>query len=187
MKLRPISFLILGMVRVGATSGYAIKKAAETGTRIVWPVSLAQVYPELAKLEEHGYLTRTEDPHGDRARSTYALTDAGREALVAWLRSPIEPPPHFRSEGMLRAFFADALPKEDQIELLRRQRERLTEVKAWLNAGDLRRAAKEIDAGLMRFPVLLGAYGDDVLDFTLDWIRRVEGELEEELNPQPGR
>lgn len=181
MKLRPISFLILGMIRVGATSGYAIKKAADAGTKIMWPVSLAQVYPELAKLEEHGYLTRSDDPQGDRARSTYALTGTGEEALSAWLRSSIEPPMHFRSEGMLRAFFADALPKDEQIELLRRQRERLTEVKAWLNAGDLRRAAREIDAGLMRFPVLLGAYGDDVLDFTLEWIQRVESELEEEL------
>lgn len=182
MKLRPISFVILGMVRMGATSGYAIKKATESGTKIVWPVSLAQVYPELAKLEEHGYLTRTDDPQGDRARSTYKLTDAGGEALMGWLRSPIEPPPYFRSEGMLRAFFADALPKEDQIELLRRQRERMKGVKAWLSSGDLKRSAKEIDAGSMRFPILLGAYGDDFLDFSIAWLRRVQSELEEELD-----
>jgi DNA-binding PadR family transcriptional regulator len=182
MKLRPISFLILGLVRVGATSGYAIKKAAETGTKMIWPVSLAQVYPELAKLEEHGYLERSDDPQGGRARSTYELTQAGEDALKGWLRSPIEPPPQFRSEGMLRSFFADALPKEDQIDLLRRQRERLVEVKAWLGAGEFRRAAKEIDAGLMRFPVLMGAYGDDFIDFTLNWIRRVETELEDELD-----
>lgn len=182
MKLRPISFVILGLVRVGATSGYAIKKAAESGTRIIWPISLAQVYPELAKLEEHGYLSRTDDPQGDRARSTYELTEAGREALMGWLRSPIEPPPNFRSEGMLRAFFADALPKEDQIDLLRRQQERMKEMKAWLSSGDLKRSAKEIDAGSMRWPILLGAYGDDILDFSLSWLRRVQSELEEELD-----
>lgn len=51
MKLTPPSFLTLGMIRLGARSGYAIKKAADMSTRFFWPTSLAQVYPELARLE----------------------------------------------------------------------------------------------------------------------------------------
>src|SRR5207248_9293619 len=49
MKLRPPSYLMLGMVRLGAKSGYAIKKATDVSTRVFWPTSLAQVYPELAR------------------------------------------------------------------------------------------------------------------------------------------
>lgn len=181
MKLRPISYLVLGMVRFGATSGYAIKKAADAGTKAFWPVSLSQVYPELAKLESHGLLARHDDPQGGRSRASYELTEAGEEALLAWLRSPVEAPPQLRYEGMLRAFFADALPKEDQLALLRRQRERIRDVKKHLFDGDLRAAAKAIDAGVMRSPIMLGDWGEDVLDFTQEWLGRLEAKLEEEI------
>jgi DNA-binding PadR family transcriptional regulator len=42
---------MLGMLRLGARSGYAIKKTADLSTKYFWPTSLAQVYPELARLE----------------------------------------------------------------------------------------------------------------------------------------
>ena len=170
------------MVRFGATSGYAIKKAADAGTSAFWPTSLAQIYPELARLEEAGLLIRHDDSHGARSRSSYELTDAGEEALLAWLRSPVEAPPQLRSEGMLRGFFADALPKDEQLAVLRRQRERILEVKAHLFDGDLRAAAKAIDAGEMRYPILLGDWGEAVLDFTSEWMQRLEAELEEEIS-----
>ena len=184
VKLRPISYLVLGMVRFGATSGYAIKKAADAGTKAFWPTSLAQVYPELGRLEEAGLLHRSDDSQGARSRARYELTDRGEGALLAWLRSPREAPPTMRFEGMLRAFFADALPKWEQLDLLRRQRQLVLDVKAHMFDGDLRAAAKAIDAGDMRYPIMLGDWGEDVLDFTYEWLGRVEAKLEEELSAQ---
>lgn len=180
MKLRPISYLVLGMVRFGATSGYAIKKAADAGTNAFWPTSLAQVYPELSRLEEAGMLSRDDDSHGARSRARYALTGKGEEVLLAWLRSPREAAPQVRMEGLLRMFFADALPKEEQLELLQRQRQRVLAFKEHLFDGDLRGAAKAIDAGEMRYPILLGDYGEDVLDFTYEWLGSLQARFEEE-------
>lgn len=181
MKLRTISYLVLGMVRFGATSGYAIKKAADAGTSAFWPTSLAQVYPELAKLEQAGLLVRNDDSQGARSRARYALTEKGEEALLSWLRSTREAPLTMRFEGMLRAFFADALPKPEQLDLLRRQRRQLVSVKEHLFDGDLRAAAKAIDAGEMRYPILLGDYAEDTLDFTHEWLGRLEAKLEAEI------
>ena len=181
LKLRPISFLVLGMVRFGATSGYAIKKAADAGTSAFWPTSLAQVYPELARLEKAGLLHRSDDSHGARSRARYELTEAGEKALLTWLRSPVEAPPSMRFEGMLRAFFADALPKVDQLALLRRQRQLTLSTKEHMFDGDLRAAAKAIDAGEMRYPILLGDWGEAMLDFTYEWQGRIEATLEEEI------
>jgi PadR family transcriptional regulator AphA len=130
MKLKPPAYLMLGMLRLGARSGYAIKKATDVSTRVFWPTSLAQVYPELARLERQGLVTRHEDPHGARARSAYELTEAGEAALLAWLRSTRDAPLHVRDEGVLRLFFADALPVEDQVALVRRLRERARRAKA---------------------------------------------------------
>lgn len=185
LKLRPISYLVLGMVRFGATSGYAIKKAADAGTKAFWPTSLAQIYPELGRLEEAGLLVRHDDSQGGRARASYQLTDAGEEALLAWLRSPVEHTPlRLRSEGMLRGFFSDALPKDEQLLAVRRQQARIRETKEHLFDGDLRAAAKAIDAGQMRAPILLGDWGEEVLDFTYDWMERLAGQLEEELTAE---
>ena len=81
IKLTPTSYLMLGMVRLGVSSGYAIKKAADTSTQNFWPTSLAQVYPELARLEGAGLLTRRSDPQGGRERSAYTITERGEAAL----------------------------------------------------------------------------------------------------------
>ena len=59
VKLRGSSYLMLGMLRLGARSGYAIKKLADISTAHFWPTSLAQVYPELAALEQAGLSVRT--------------------------------------------------------------------------------------------------------------------------------
>ncbi len=188
MELRPVSFLVLGMVRFGATSGYAIKKAADAATISFWPTSLSQIYPELARLAEAGLLSRRENPQGARARAAYDLTAAGEETLLTWLRSPTsEAPPQMRSEGLLRAFFADALPLDNQLTAMRAQRERLRHFRAHMFDGDLRAAIPAIDAGEMRYPVVMGEFGEGFLDFTQDWFDELEAKLERELGEERKR
>lgn len=181
IKLRPISYLILGMVRFGIRSGYAIKRAADAGVSLFWPVSLAQVYPELARLEGAGLLAKHDDSQGSRARAAYQLTDAGEQALVSWLCSPVEAPPRVRYEGMLRAFFSDALPLEEQLETLRRQRQRLAAIREQLFGTELLAAGKAIEAAGMRYPLALAEWAESGLGFTIEWISRFEVTLEEEL------
>ena len=120
MPVRSSTYLVLGMLRLGASSGYAIKKAADVSTRFFWATSFAQVYPELARLERERLVTRRDEPRGARRRSAYQVTGDGERALLAWLRSPRQAPPQFRVEGILRLFLADALPAEDQRALVRR-------------------------------------------------------------------
>ena len=184
IKLKPISFLVLGMLRLGATSGYAIKKAADAATSSIWPVSLAQVYPELTRLEEHGLVTRREDPHGARARSAYELTGKGEEALLTWLRSPHEVPIQARVEGMLRGFFMDALPKEDQIALVQRSQERLRQYRAHMYDKDLRGALQDFEEGGIRAPILTGLLGEAMLLRGQEWMAQLEAQLKLELQAE---
>jgi DNA-binding PadR family transcriptional regulator len=176
MKLTPPSFLVLGMIRLGARSGYAIKKAADGSTRFFWPTSLAQVYPQLARLELSGLLSRREDPHGSRARSAYELTDEGHAALLAWLRSPREGTTHFRDEGVLRLFFADALPEEDQLALVRRLRERARTAGAHLRE-EILPLAEALEADGTRYPALVARLGAETYAYAEQWLERVEAEL----------
>lgn len=178
MKLTPAAYLMLGMVRLGARSGYAIKKAADTSTRFFWPTSLAAVYPELARLEQGGMLSRHDDPRGARARSAYHLSKRGEEALIAWLRSSREAPTQFRDEGVLRLFFADVLPPEDQLMLVRRMRERAR------SASDLLRlevlpVAEAIEPDGVHYPALVARLGADTYAYVEQWLASLESDLQE--------
>jgi DNA-binding PadR family transcriptional regulator len=179
MKLKPPAYLMLGMLRLGARSGYAIKKAADVSTRFFWPTSLAQVYPELARLERQGLVTRREDPQGARARSAYEITEQGEAALLAWLRSTLEAPLQFRDEGVLRLFFADALPGEDQLTLVRRLRERARTAKAHMRS-EIIPLAEAFEQTGTRFPAVVARLGADTYAYAEKWLARLEAELGEE-------
>src|SRR5205823_12414623 len=88
-SLKPSDYVVLGMVGLGARSGYEIKQAVELSIRFFWTISPAQVYPSLAKLERAGLLTGRDEPQGNRPRRVYERTEAGAEALREWLRRKI--------------------------------------------------------------------------------------------------
>lgn len=177
MRLKPPAYLLLGLLRLGATSGYAIKKTADVSTRFFWPTSLAQVYPELARLEDQGLVSRRDDSHGARARSAYSITQEGEDALLTWLRSEREAPVQLRDEGLLRLFFADALPAEDQLTLVRRLRRRATSVTAYMRSECVPVAEVHATHGT-HFPAIAARFGADLWVFTEEWLAKLETELE---------
>jgi DNA-binding PadR family transcriptional regulator/ubiquinone/menaquinone biosynthesis C-methylase UbiE len=185
MKLTPPSYLMLGLIRLGARSGYAIKQTADVSTRFFWPTSLAQVYPQLAQLEHAGLLSRTDDSHGSRRRSAYQLTDAGHEALRTWLRSSRDGTTHFRDEGILRLFAADALPDEDQLALVRRLRERARRTSTRMRMQIVPLAATLESSG-NRYPALVARLGADTYAYVERWLTRLESQLEHGAARAPG-
>jgi len=117
MKQTAVTPVILGLLSLGARSGYDIKSAVDRSTRFFWAASYGQIYPELKRLEQEGLIEGEDASNGNRGRRVYQLTDAGRDALQAWLlgRSlTIE----LRDESLLRLFFADNLPTEQALGLL---------------------------------------------------------------------
>jgi len=181
MKLRTPSYLVLGMVRLGAKSGYAIKKATDISTRVFFRTSLAQVYPELGRLDAANLLTRREDPHGERSRSAYELTAKGDEALLGWLRSDRFADTQLRDEGLLRLFLADALPHEEQVVLVRRMRDRARAMEQWMRA-EVAPVAHEFKQTGARHPDTVARLGVDTFGFVADWLERFASDLEGETD-----
>jgi DNA-binding PadR family transcriptional regulator len=174
MRLKPSSYLILGMLERGVETGYAIKRTVDLSTRFFWAASLAQVYPELAALEEDGYILSEDEPHGARPRKVHQLTDKGRSALDDWLRSERTPELEFRDEGLLRLFFADALPAEEALALVRRLRAGAEEMEREFRAEIMPVA----EAAASRFPLIAAREGADYFAWRASWFRRLEEELE---------
>jgi DNA-binding PadR family transcriptional regulator len=183
MNVRTPAYLMLGMVRLGARSGYAIKKAADVSTHFFWPTSLAQVYPELARLERLGLITRRDDPRGARSRAAHEITAEGEAALADWLRSyaPEQTPVQFRDEGLLRLFFADALPIGDQRALVRLLRERARNAKRHMREQILPLAEAVEPAG-PRYPAIVARLGADGYAHAERWLARLEEQLDAELS-----
>jgi PadR family transcriptional regulator AphA len=177
MALKPAAFLMLGMVRLGARSGYAIKKAADASTRFFWPTSLGQVYPELGRLEQAGLVSRQDDSRGSRTRSAYELTSEGEEALLGWLASDDQGQTHFRDEGVLRLFFADALQADEQLELIRRLGERAGAAAARMR-DEIVPQAEALREGGIHYPAHVARLGADTYAFVEEWLARLEAELE---------
>jgi PadR family transcriptional regulator, regulatory protein AphA len=119
MELSATAYVILGMLRLGAQSGYDIKRWVELSTSFFWTISQAQIYPTLAQLEQNGLVAGRSEPTGKRRRRVYEVTPAGEQAMREWLvnRQPLAF--DVRDGAMLKLFFAGALEDEDAIELLR--------------------------------------------------------------------
>ncbi len=101
-------FAILGVLSLGAMSGYDVKKLIERSIAHFWNESYGQIYPSLNRLAAEGFAERRrEKQRGKPDRHVYSLTPKGREELARWLAVPARHEP-FRSELLLKLFLGDA-------------------------------------------------------------------------------
>ena len=172
MELSATAYVVLGMLNLGARTGYDIKGVVDTSTRFFWNASYGQIYPELTRLEDAGLITGKLAPTGARKRKEFELTDAGRESLVQWAAGTADMPV-LRDENLLKLFFADAISHEDALEQLRRRREGHEEFLAFL------RQVEAETTGRHPFANLVLQYGIDYAEFNIEWCTRQEERLSE--------
>ena len=119
--LTPVSYVVLGLVaRDGPSTPYAIKAAVGRGVAHFWQFPHSQIYAETERLAGLGLLAEEREQSGRRRRS-YRITEAGRDALGAWLAEPTDEPPQFRSLGLLKLFFSQHAEPGHVVELARAQ------------------------------------------------------------------
>jgi DNA-binding PadR family transcriptional regulator len=106
--LAPQDYVVLGMVRMGARSGYEIKQMVDLSIRFFWTISHVQIYPALRLLENRGLIEGRDEPRGKLRRRIYDITPAGERALADWVAEPAPMPFELRDVGMVKLFFADA-------------------------------------------------------------------------------
>jgi DNA-binding PadR family transcriptional regulator len=106
IRLTPTSCIVLGLLaETGPATPYELKAAVAAGIGNFWSVQHTQLYGEPERLAQAGLLTETREP-GGRRRKLYELTQAGRDALQAWLREePASELPELRDVSLLKVFF----------------------------------------------------------------------------------
>ncbi len=115
-----LRYALLGLLAGSQGTGYALKKRFSIELGDAWFAETSQIYPELARLVEDGLIS--EVSRGARGSKTYAITEAGLEELVRWLKETT-PNRASRNEGLMRLFFFFLLDDEECAELFREETE----------------------------------------------------------------
>ena len=100
----------LGLLAQHPGSGYDLLKRFENSMANVWPATQSQLYGELNRLADNGFIEVTEI--GPRGRKVYRVTDSGRAELLRWVTTPQDDPPD-RSPELLRIFLLGELPRRE--------------------------------------------------------------------------
>jgi DNA-binding PadR family transcriptional regulator len=170
MELTAVTWAVLGLIALEPRSGYDIKRIVDRSIRHFWAASYGQIYPELKRLEQAGWIAGDDAPRGRRARRLYGITEVGRRALGEWLGGRdvrIE----MRDESLLRLFFSDTLPPEHGLGLLAARREGYRQMLAYL---------RSLDDGTGPDPPfvdLVYRWGLDYCQWGIEWCDRQEHRL----------
>jgi PadR family transcriptional regulator, regulatory protein AphA len=137
-------------------SGYDLFQAVDRSVSRFWPISKSQVYAELARLEPAGLIDGTDVPQERLPdKRVFRLTQAGEQALDAWLDDGEVEDMQLRIPFLLKAFFGHRRPPQHTAALLEIVRGEAVD-EAARYAGFLKMLADAPDSEYARVVVLFG-------------------------------
>ncbi len=105
--LTTTSYAVLSLLALRPWTTYELAKQMKRSVHWFWPRAERKLYEEPKKLVRHGLAAAERRRTGLRPSTVYRITDAGSDALAAWVRQPSCPPPELQFEAMLRVFASD--------------------------------------------------------------------------------
>ncbi len=176
-ELTPTACTILGFLATHPRSGYEIREAAKRSVSFFWGISDGQLYPQLKHLVAAGLIEAVDEPDRPHARQVWRLTDAGREAFLAWLREP-SAPLRTRDENLVKILFAAQLDPSEALRLVAERRasfqwfrDHLESVVPQATWTDEERKSS------IPTPELIRDYGLGFAQSAIDWCDKVEAAL----------
>ena len=116
--LTTTSYAILSVLALRPHSTYDITRQMRLSLHYMWPRAESNVYAEPHRLAEAGLATARKEWNGQRRRTVYEITDAGRAALADWLASPSSSP-RYESEALVKVMFAENGSRDDLLASIR--------------------------------------------------------------------
>lgn len=175
-------FAILGMLTLGAMTGYELRQTIAGSIANFWSESYGQIYPALKALEKQGWAVSKQKNKqarlsGGRERITYSITAKGRAALRAWLHEPAQRQQP-RNETLLKLFFAAEAGPQAIADLLQSAHFRAEQESARFAA--IRKSLVKEHAGHPQLPFWLATLsaGEHYNRATVAWAKQTRRELE---------
>ena len=113
-------YAILGLLTFGdELTGYEIKQRADVTLRFYWvSPAMSQIYTELRRLTGLGLVRADARPDDGREVTTYAITDAGQQALRDWMDQTPAGFPVLKHTVLLRLLIGHASEPEQTRRML---------------------------------------------------------------------
>lgn len=178
-RLTTTSYAILGLLALRPWTTYELAQQMRRALGQFWPRAESKIYDEPKKLVAHGYATAATEHVGKRRRTVYAITDAGRDALSAWMPGPSSGPV-IEYEGLVRIFFAEHGTKADVLAAIDAARTWVDQ--RYVDSGDISRSYLEGDGAFPdRLPwlILCGQFLQEMIDAVERWARWAEQTVRE--------
>jgi PadR family transcriptional regulator, regulatory protein AphA len=102
-----LKFILLGFLNYAPMTGYQLKTLIEDSTAHFWHAYHSQIYTTLRTLEEDGLVESELDESDEKLqRRVYTITQAGRDAITAWLNETMMAASTVKDELLVRVFFS---------------------------------------------------------------------------------
>lgn len=128
-ELTTTSYALLALLALGEHSTYQLTKQVRYSLHYFWPRAESNVYSEPKRLVAAGLAAARAESTGQRRRTVYSITDAGRKVLREWIASP-STPQRYEAEALLKVFFGENGSRDDLRTTLRAVREEALEAVA---------------------------------------------------------
>ncbi|MGI9616711.1 MAG: PadR family transcriptional regulator [Acidimicrobiales bacterium] len=128
VKLTPTAHAVLGLLSFGQPlAGYEIRQWARRALGHFYPApAQSQIYAELSRLEEAGFVSSSDVPQVDRPdKITFTITPAGTDQLSDWIATAPIPAPVLKHHLALRVFLGHNGDPTDLIPSLEAHRDSL--------------------------------------------------------------
>src|ERR671916_1234937 len=120
-SMTTLGYAILGLLSREDLSGYDLTQRMAGRVGYFWSAKHSQIYPELAKLEDGGYVTHSVVEQRERPdKKVYEITTEGLDALKEWAIQPPVPRPT-RDELTLKTYSVWLADKGKAIRLFREE------------------------------------------------------------------
>jgi DNA-binding PadR family transcriptional regulator len=117
-----LAHTILAVLSHAPCSGYDVSKQFEDCVSFFWKATQQQIYRELGKMQERGWVSYEIVPQaGKPDKKIYAMTSAGVAELLDWCDESSEPSP-IREDLLVKVLASPYLPKASVLNELRRRR-----------------------------------------------------------------
>ncbi len=171
-----VRYAILGLLHYKDMHGYRIKEHIERNFGLMWSINYGQIYSNLKKLEEEGYVVMLEvapSDNGGPNKKLYAITPEGRQDFSDWLASSPERQMLMRDPFLTRFTFFHFGSRDDALRIIGEQID--------LIEGEMDRRAGNIERWKRHgvYVQLISELGLDLNRLYLDWLKKARDTISE--------
>jgi len=172
---------ILGLLTYGEKTGYDLSKFFKSSLALFWDAKTSQIYRELDKMEENGWLSSRSIIQSDKPnKRVYSITEYGQDELMDWLCHPetdIDDAMRVKSAFLMRIFFSEGVGRKKTLEVLYKYKEKCQARMAEIGQASVH-IKNQPDAERTTYWQLTAMFGETMLEARINWADKAIAVLE---------